>query len=107
MAWFTYICTIIATASAMRWRSLHSTIGYGLRYSADSDMQLVGYTDSDWAGSVKDRKSTSGCCFSLGSVVISWFNRKQTSVALSSAEAEYIATCMAAREAVWLQKLLA
>lgn len=37
----------------------------------DSDMHLVGYTDSDWAGSVQDQKSTSGCCFSLGFVVIS------------------------------------
>ena len=70
-------------------------------------MHLVGYTDSDWAGSVQDQKSTSGCCFSLGFVVISWFSRKQTSVALSSAEAEYIAACMAAREVVWLRKLLA
>ena len=47
-------------------RYLRGTIGYGLRYTADSDMQLVGYTDSDWEGSVEDRKSTSGCCFSLG-----------------------------------------
>ena len=66
-------------------------------------MQLVGYTDSDWAGSVKDRKSTSECCFSLGFAVISWFSKRQTLVALSSAEAEYIA----AREAMWLRKLLA
>ena len=87
-------------------RYLHGTVGYGLHYSADSDMHLVGYTDSDWAGSVEDRKITSGCCFSLGSAVISWFSRKQTSVALSS-EAEYIAACMAARDAVWLRKLLA
>ena len=88
-------------------RYLRGTVGYGLRYTADSDMQLVGYTDSGWAGSVEDRKSTSGCCFSLGSAIIYWFSRKQTSVALSSAEAEYIAACMAAREAVWLRKLLA
>ena len=66
-------------------------------------MQLVGYTDLDWVGSVEDQKSTSGCCFGLGSDVISWFNRKQTSVALSSVEAEYVA----AREIVWLRKLLA
>ena len=86
---------------------LHGTIGYGLWYSAENDMQLVGYTDSDWAGSVKDQKSTSGCCFSLGSAVISWFSRKQTSVALSSVEAQYITACMAARDAVWLRRLLA
>ena len=57
-------------------RYLHGTIGYGLRYSVDSDMQLVGYTNSDWAGSVQDQKSTSRCCFILGSAIISWFNRK-------------------------------
>ena len=87
-------------------RYLHGTIGCGLRYSADSDMQLVGYTDLDWAGSMKDRKSTSGCCFSLGSAVISWFSRKQTSVALSSVEVKYIVACMVAWEVVWLRKLL-
>ena len=69
-------------------------------------MHLVGYRDSDWAGSMDDWKSTSGCCFSLGFVVISWFSRKQTSVALSSAEAEHIAACMVVQEAVWLRKLL-
>ena len=56
---------------------------------------------------MKDRKSTSGCCFSLGSIVVSWFNMKQTSVDLSSVVAEYIAVCMEAREVVWLQKILA
>lgn len=41
-------------------RYLRGTVGYGLRYTADSDMQLIGYTDSDWAGSVEDWKSTPG-----------------------------------------------
>ena len=77
-------------------RYLHGTVGYGLRYLTNSDMHLVGYTDSDCLGSVQDQKSTFGCCFSLGFAVISWFNRKQTSIALSSAEAKYIAVCMAA-----------
>ena len=53
-----------------------------------------------------DSKSTSGYCFSMGSTMISWSNRKQSTVALSTAEAEYIAACSACREAVWLQKLL-
>jgi hypothetical protein len=66
-----------------------------------------GYTDSDWAGSAVDRKSTSKCCFSLGSGMISWLSRKQTSVAISTAEAEYIAASVASREQVWLRKLLA
>ena len=65
-------------------RYLRGTIGYGLRYSVDSDMQLVDYTDSNWTGSVKDRKGTFGCSFSLGSAIVSWLSRKQISVALSS-----------------------
>ena len=67
---------------------------------------MIGYTDVDWAGSTTDKKSTSGCCFSLGSGVVSWFSRKQKSVALSLAEAEYIAASMATCEAIWLRKLL-
>lgn len=71
-------------------------------------IQTVGlYTDSDWADSVIDRKSTSGCCFNLGSAMISWLSRKQTNVALSTTEVEYIATCSPCSEAVWLGKLLA
>ena len=69
-------------------------------------MKLAGYTDFDWAGSVSDRKSTSGCCFGLGSTVVSWLSRKQKSVALSSAEAEYMAASQAACEAIWLRKIL-
>ena len=90
----------VATKHVLRY--LHGTIVYGLWYLADSDMHLVGYIYLDWAGCVQDQKSTSRYCFSLGFVVIFWFSRKQTSVALCSVEAEYIATCMAAREAVWL-----
>ena len=85
-------------------RYLRGTINHGLRYTAGSVI-LRGYTDADWAGSVVDRKSTSGCCFNLGSASISWMSRKQKSVALSTAEAEYIAASMACCEAVWLRKL--
>jgi hypothetical protein len=70
-------------------------------------MRLQGYTDYDLAGSTVDRKSTSGCCFTLGSAMVSWCSRKQTFVALSTAEVEYIALSVAVREAVWLRKLLA
>jgi hypothetical protein len=87
-------------------RYLQGTIGYGLQYLGGDGVRLQGFSDSDWAGSDTDRKSTSGCCFSLGSTVISWFNRKQTSVALSSTEAEYMATSLASCEAIWLRKLL-
>ena len=69
-------------------------------------IRLVGYTDSDWAGSVADQKNTSRCCFSLGSTAMSWFSRKQKSIALSTAEAEYMAASQASCEALWLRKLL-
>jgi hypothetical protein len=54
-----------------------------------------------------DRKSTYGCCFSLGSGMISWLSRKQTSLALSTTEAEYITASVTSCEAVWLLKFLA
>ena len=87
-------------------RYLCGTVGYGMRYTSSSDLTLVSYLDSDWAGSVDDRKSTFRCFFSLGLAMVSWFSRKQSTVSLSTTEAEYIATCMATREVVWIQKLL-
>jgi hypothetical protein len=87
-------------------RYLKGTLDCGLNYDGDHDFTLSGYTDSDWAGSVSDRKITSGCCFSLGSAMISWQSRKQSSIALNTAEAEYIAACSASCEAIWLRKLL-
>jgi len=88
-------------------RYFKGTIGYGLKYVSNEKLELHEYTDSDWAGSAVDRKSTSRCCFNLGSDMISWFCRKQTSVALSMVEAKYIAACGASKEAVWLRKMLA
>eukprot|EP00253_Pinus_taeda_P034602 PITA_34602 len=87
-------------------RYLQGTVDYGLDYRQGDGVRLAGYTDSDWAGCASDRKSTSGCCFGLGSVVVSWFSRKQQSVALSSAEAEYMAASLASCEAIWLRKML-
>ena len=79
---------------------------YGLDYRKGDGVRLAGQTDSDWAGCASDRKSTSGCYFGLGSAVVSWFSRKQQSVALSSAEAEYMAASLASCEAIWLRKML-
>ena len=63
---------------------------YGLLYGADCRIGLVGYTDSDWAGSVTNRKSTLGCCFSLGTVVIVWRSRKQTRMAFLTTQGEHV-----------------
>jgi hypothetical protein len=87
-------------------RYLRGIVGYGLRYASSVDLCLQGYADADWEGSTVDRKSTFGCCFTLGSAMVSWCSRKQSSVALSTVEEEYIALSVAVREAVWLHKLL-
>jgi len=74
---------------------------------------MIGYTDSDWAGSIDDMKSTSGYAFSLGSGIFSWASKKQAIVAQSTAEAEYVvaaeveyvAAVEATSQAIWLRKI--
>lgn len=63
---------------------------------------LVGYTDSDWAGDVDQRRLTSGFVFTMAGGAISWRSRLQTILGTSSTEAEYVATAPACQEAVWL-----
>ena len=94
----------IATKHVLRY--LAGTVDYGLDYKRSDGIRLIGFTNSDWAGSVADRKSTFGCCFSLGSAAVSWFSRKQKSVALNFAEVEYMAASQVSCEALWLRKLL-
>ncbi len=61
----------------------------GIFYEAKNQLQVHGYTDADWAGNVLDKRSTSGFMFSFGSGAVSWNNKKQPTIALSSMEAEY------------------
>jgi hypothetical protein len=95
----------ISTKHVLRY--ICGIVGRGMRYTSSINMRLQGYTDFDWAGNAVDRKSTSGCCFTLESAMVSWCSKKQTFVALSTAEVEYISLIVAIREAVWLHKLLA
>jgi hypothetical protein len=69
---------------------LKHTPSIGLWYSKGASFQLIGYSDSDYAGCKIDRKSTSGGCHMLGRSLVSWTSKKQNSVALSTTEAEYI-----------------
>ena len=86
---------------------LKGTQQFGLVYKANtSSDEIAGFSDSDWAGDVGDRKSTSGYAFLLGGAAVSWKSTKQTTVALSTAEAEYIALFSASQEAIWLQQLI-
>ena len=76
-------------------RYLKGTIDFGLYYDGIHEYRLYGYIDADWDGSISDKKNTLGRCFCLGSAMSSWFSRKQSSVSLSTIEAEYIADCSA------------
>jgi hypothetical protein len=85
---------------------VNETSDYGIMYSHCEDSALYGYCDADWAGSADDRKSTSGGCFFLGNNLISWFSKKQNCVALSTAEAEYIAAGSSCSQLVWMKQML-
>jgi hypothetical protein len=84
-------------------------VNYGCIYRRlnTSETKLIGYNDSDLAGDVDDRKSTSGSVFLLGTSLVTWAFQKQRVVALSSCEAEYIASANAACQGIWLSRLLA
>ncbi|XP_034569874.1 secreted RxLR effector protein 161-like [Setaria viridis] len=85
------------------------TSDLGLKYARKKgdETLLLGFSDSDPAGDVDSRKSTSKVIFFLGDSPISWQSAKQKVVALSSCEAEYIAAATAACQAVWMARLLA
>jgi hypothetical protein len=83
-------------------RYLKGTIDCGLSYDGDHDFTLSVYTNEDWEGSAFDRKITLGCCFSLGSAMISWKSRKKSSISLSTVEVEYIVACSTSYKAIWI-----
>ena len=87
-------------------RYLKGTVNYGLQYSRDAREECVGFCDADWAGDTNDRKSVSGYLFQLNGCSVCWRSKKQPCIALSTAEAEYIALSAAVQEALWMEQLL-
>ncbi|GAU32293.1 hypothetical protein TSUD_63100 [Trifolium subterraneum] len=90
-------------------RYLKGTQDFDLAFptsNKESKIELEGFSDSDWCGDKEDRRSTSGYWFRFKNSLISWSSRKQSIVALSSCEAEYVAAAQAACQAVWLESLL-
>jgi hypothetical protein len=86
-------------------RYLKGTSSFGLHLTRDSSFSLHGFTDADWAGSIDDRKSTSGYIVFLGTTPISWKSGKQCTVARSSTELEYKALTDGTTKVLWLRYL--
>ncbi|GJR34190.1 putative ribonuclease H-like domain-containing protein [Tanacetum coccineum] len=87
-------------------RYLKVKLTLSLWYSRDSPFELVAYTDSDYARATQDRKSTTGGCQFLGNRLISWQCKKQTVVATSTTEAEYVAAASCCGQVLWIQNQL-
>ncbi|KAJ7971537.1 Retrovirus-related Pol polyprotein from transposon TNT 1-94 [Quillaja saponaria] len=87
-------------------RYLRGTLDYGLFYSSSHIIDLVGYCDSDFAGDLDDRKSTTGFVFFMGNNAISWVSKKQPIITLSTCEPEYVTATSCTCHAIWLRRLL-
>ena len=87
-------------------RYLHGTSDYGLCYQGrpglDRVLDIRGFVDVHWAADLGQRRSTSGYVFNLFGGVFSWMRKRQFVVALSTTEAEYMATTHARKETFWL-----
>ena len=87
-------------------RYLAHTPTLGLWYPKGSAFDLIGYSDSDYAGDRVDRKSTSGTCHFLGRSLVCWSSKKQNCVSLSTAEAEYIVAGSCCAQLLWMKQTL-
>jgi hypothetical protein len=71
-------------------RYVNDTINHGLWYSREKNLVFAGYSDADWTGNDDDRKSKFGGCFYVGNNLVAWLSKKQSSISLSTVEAEFI-----------------
>ncbi|XP_049371095.1 secreted RxLR effector protein 161-like [Solanum verrucosum] len=84
---------------------LQGTMDYGIMYKFGGNLNLIGYSDSGWDGSIDDTKSTSGYAFLFGSRICSWLSKKQSVVAQSTTKAEYVSAAKATSQAIWLRRI--
>ena len=108
----TYMSQFNERPSDLHWRSIKHILRYlketkhlSLDFKKTGEHVKV-YSDADWAADHVDRKSFSGYVVTLGGAAVSWSSKKQPCVALSSAEAEYLALAHAVKEAIWIKGLL-
>jgi hypothetical protein len=97
-------CHLRAIKRIMRYLVL--TQNLGLWYRWGSHFKLIGYSDADYAGYKVDRKSTPGTCQFLGQSIVSWSSKKQNSIVLSTAEAEYVTVGSCCAQLLWMQQSL-
>ena len=79
----------------------------GIAYHEPNELTAHGFSDSDWASCSTTRKSTEGYVFRFGGGAVSCRSRKQSIVATSSCEAEYVAAFTATKESIWMSKMIA
>ncbi|GJY90455.1 retrovirus-related pol polyprotein from transposon TNT 1-94 [Tanacetum coccineum] len=87
-------------------RHIKGTKNLGLWYPKGTDIETIVYADSDHAEDYVDRKSTSGICTFVGCCLTSWFSKKQTALAISTTEAEYVSAEKACQQALWMKQAL-
>jgi hypothetical protein len=97
-------CHLVAMKRILRY--LVSTPCFGIWYPKGSTFDLIGYSDSDYAECKVDRKSTSETCQFLERSLVSWSSKKQTSISLSTAEAEYVAAGQFCTQLLWMRQTL-
>ncbi|GJR27838.1 hypothetical protein Tco_1104070 [Tanacetum coccineum] len=85
---------------------IKGTTHLGLWYPKETDIETIVYADSDYAGDYMDKKSTSSICTFMGCCLTSWFSKKQTALAISTIEAEYVSAEKACQQALWMKHAL-
>nr|GEU78759.1 copia protein [Tanacetum cinerariifolium] len=94
------------SVDSTKYRGMIGTAHLGLWYPKGTGIETVVYADSDHAGDYVDRKSTSGVSTFVGCCLTSWFSKKQTALAISTTEAEYVSAEKACQRALWLKQAL-
>ncbi|GKC51977.1 copia protein [Tanacetum coccineum] len=89
-----------------KYKGMIGTTHLGLWYLKGSSIETLVYADSDLAGDYVDRKSTSGIFTFIGCGLTSWFSKKQTALAISTTEAEYVSAEKACQQALWMKQAL-